>query len=161
MNITAGAAKIAADASLRNDQVASTGANSRTAALDAAAPDQPSSATQRTGAQAKTDAGPAAKVTISSKARAAMKAAGVDQTEIARTNLADKNAVSRAIQRARASHGKPAPTAAKASLSSAEGAAAREAVQDRAAVASNELEVDQSKRAEGSKRTDSAAEAGK
>lgn len=48
--------------------------------------------------------GPAATVNISSNARQAMRAAGVPQAEAAKVNINDKNAVTRAIRRAKASH---------------------------------------------------------
>jgi hypothetical protein len=53
-----------------------------------------------------TDAGPAATVTISNKARVALRAAGATPTEISRVNLSDKYAVQRAIQKARMSRAK-------------------------------------------------------
>lgn len=53
---------------------------------------------------APTDAGPAAKVTISNKARAALRAAGATPNDISKVNLSDKNAVARAVQKARMSH---------------------------------------------------------
>jgi hypothetical protein len=51
-----------------------------------------------------TDAGPAAKVAISNKARAALRAAGATPGDISKVNLNDKNAVARAVQKARLSH---------------------------------------------------------
>jgi hypothetical protein len=50
--------------------------------------------------------GPAAKVAISNKARATLRAAGMSPSDIAQVNLTDKNAVARALQKARMNHGK-------------------------------------------------------
>jgi len=56
-------------------------------------------------------AGPAATVSISNDARTKLRAAGVSTNEIARINLKDKNAVNRAIQRARMQHNPTSTTA--------------------------------------------------
>ncbi|HEY5961143.1 MAG TPA: hypothetical protein VIV60_31515 [Polyangiaceae bacterium] len=74
------------------------------------------------------DAGPAARVTISNKARAQLRAAGVSPNEIAKVNLTDKNAVARAIQKARMARGKPSANTSSATSNAANTSKAQVAV---------------------------------
>ena len=79
------------------------------------------------------DSNQAATVEISNQARAALRAAGASQNDIARVNLTDKNSVTRAIQRARLSHGKPAakpPSAANSNASASSHTAAAAATDE-------------------------------
>jgi hypothetical protein len=108
MNISPQLAGVATAATTR---VSANGANNvRSAATNGATQTAPAASASSTN----TDAGPAARVTISNKARAQLKAAGVSPNEIAKINLNDKNAVARAIQKARMSRGKPIASASNA-----------------------------------------------
>ncbi len=118
MRVTASVARTASESRALNRETEPKAASSRQASETDTNKASSSAASATSTASAATDPGPAARVAISSKARAALRAAGVPSNEIARINLSDKNAVARAIQRARMARGQP--TAAKASASKPE-----------------------------------------
>ncbi len=121
MNIHSTAATVGRDADIRSNASSTKESQSAT---DGAS----SSKTAKAGSNATSSAGPAATVSISSDARTLLRQAGVSQSDISRINLKDKNAVMRAIQRARMQHGqqanagKPGAAASDASAKNANAA---------------------------------------
>ena len=107
MNISA---TLASNTNEPNIRAKTTSANSSSKTTKASAPTANSGPSTASGTNG---IGPAATVTISSDARNTLRAAGVPANEIARINLKDKAAVSRAIQRARMSRGQRTGTTAK------------------------------------------------